>query len=57
MRLLSEAGAGRDVAMQGAVTSLFIAARCGHLVVMRFPCETCAGNDKAMQDGATPLPW
>ena len=49
--LLSDAGADKDVAMQGGATPLFIASQNGHLEVV---C-TWADKDIAVQGGATPL--
>ena len=53
--LLSDAGADKDIAMQGGATPLFVASRNGHLEVVRLLSD--AGSDKgiAMQGGTTPL--
>ena len=57
IRLLSYAGAARDIAMQGGggATPLFIASQNGRLEV--FLCllsDAGADKDIAMQDGGTP---
>ena len=51
--LLSDAGADRDIAMQGGATPLFIAFQNGHLeVVLSLLFDTGADKDIAMQGGA-----
>ena len=55
VRLLSDAGADKDIAMQGGATPLFIASQSGHLEVVRLLSHEEADRDIAMQGGATPL--
>ena len=54
VRLLSDARADKDIAMQDA-TSLFIASHSGHLEVVPPLSDAGADKDIAMQGGATPL--
>ena len=55
-RLLCEAGADTDKAMQDGCTSLIMASRNGHLEVARLLCEAGAEKDKASQDGCSCTP-
>ena len=52
--LLSDAGADKDIAMQGGATPLFIASQQGRQEVVGRLSDARANKDIAMQD-ATPL--
>ena len=55
IRLLLEANADKEKALEDGATPLFIAAQNGHLEVVRLLLQASADKDKAFQDGATPL--
>ena len=50
-----DAGADKDITMQGGATPLLIASQSGHLEVVCLLSDAGADNDIAMQDGGTPL--
>ena len=54
-RLLLEANADKDKAMNDGATPLFIASQEGQLEVAQLLLEANADKEKAMNDGATPL--
>ena len=54
-RLLCEAGADKDKAMQDGATALILVSASRHLEVARLLCEAGADKDKTTQDGATAL--
>ena len=54
-RLLCQAGADKDTAMQHGDTALILASENGHLEVARLLCEAGADKDKASQEGDTAL--
>ena len=54
-RLLLEANADKDKAMNDGATPLFVAAQDAQLEVARLLLEASADKDKAMNNGATPL--
>ena len=54
VRLLSDAGADKDIAMQGGATPLFVASRQLQEAV-RLASDAGADKDIAMQGGAIPL--
>ena len=56
IRLLSDAWADKDIAIQGGATPLFIASQSGHLeVVLSLVSDAEADRVIAMQGGGTPL--
>ena len=55
VRLLFDAVADKDIAMQGGATTLFIASQSGHLEVICLLSDAGADRGIAMQGGATPL--
>ena len=54
-RLLLEANADKDQAVNDGATPLFIAAQQGHLEVARLLLEANADKDQANENGTTPL--
>ena len=52
--LLSDAGADKDIAMQGDATSLLVASQSGHMEVVRLLSGAGADEDIAMQGGGIP---
>ena len=51
----SDAGADKDIALQGSVTPLPVASQRGRLEVVALLSDAGADKDIAMQGGATPL--